>query len=63
MSHSNPVSKRDQAKFVLHMAKFDQTDPWELLDQAEEFMLARRYKYGDPDAAVKQYHKLKTALL
>lgn len=65
MSRSNPIPTRDRQAFFAAMSAIEDGSVasddifWQLLDAAEEFMLAKRYQRGDPLAALKQYRRLK----
>lgn len=65
MSRSNPIPTRDRKAFVAAMSAIEKASAglagsyWQLLDAAEEFMLAKHYQRGDPLAALKQYRRLK----
>ena len=65
MSRSKPIPSRNRAAFFEWMQLFDNDELNDgaqqhlLVEQAEEFMLKHRMKYGDPHSAWLQYEKMK----
>lgn len=61
---SNPIPVKDRAAFKAHMDERKEALSWHttniellMLDEAEEFMIKKRYLRGDPDTALRYYNE------